>query len=392
LPLSDFARTLALLSLALVLVPGSASADCDLSGFPEGTEIARLELSVGTVCFELLRDDAPRHVDNFLWYLDNGQLNDTFFHRYVDGFVFQGGSFRVGEGDYDDVPTRSGVFECSDPDEEGTVCNEPCTLDDSTTVPGDVICSERGNDVGSVALAKLGGQPHSGTTGWFVNLGDNRASLDDQNGGFTVFARVTPDTMPVIEGLASLPAASGDDNYWLTPTLTGSGVWAPRLTERPEYDLPGFGCFRADQTTVVVDPDLLPNTFAGLDDPATGGFPWIVSSACGSAIERLDFVANPGGESCPDADVLGVKTTGPDSLDILPDSIDPNYFSFTCEEVAESTTQRELWRDAFLDEFNSKLIFIVSAEHVTVPEPSGAELSLFAIAALAGLATSRRRR
>lgn len=44
-------------------------------------------------------------------------------------------------------------------------------------------------------MAKLGGDPNSATSQWFVSMGDNSANLDNQNGGFTVFARVTQDTM-----------------------------------------------------------------------------------------------------------------------------------------------------------------------------------------------------
>jgi peptidyl-prolyl cis-trans isomerase A (cyclophilin A) len=39
-------------------------------------------------------------------------------------------------------------------------------------------------------MAKLGGDPHSATSQFFINLDDNSANLDVQNGGFTVFARV----------------------------------------------------------------------------------------------------------------------------------------------------------------------------------------------------------
>jgi cyclophilin family peptidyl-prolyl cis-trans isomerase len=38
--------------------------------------------------------------------------------------------------------------------------------------------------------AKIGGDPNSATSEFFVNLADNSANLDTQNGGFTVFATV----------------------------------------------------------------------------------------------------------------------------------------------------------------------------------------------------------
>ena len=55
---------------------------------------------------------------------------------------------------------------------------------------------------GTVAMAKLGGQPDSATNQWFVNLSDN-TFLDEQNGGFTVFGKVLGSGMDVVGDLAS---------------------------------------------------------------------------------------------------------------------------------------------------------------------------------------------
>ena len=46
------------------------------------------------------------------------------------------------------------------------------------------------NIVNTIAMAKLGGDPNSATSQFFINLGNNDSNLDLQNGGFTVFARV----------------------------------------------------------------------------------------------------------------------------------------------------------------------------------------------------------
>jgi hypothetical protein len=59
-------------------------------------------------------------------------------------------------------------------------------------------------------MAKLGGDPDSATSQWFVNLADNRANLDNQNGGFTVFARILGDGMRVVDALAAVPVYDAD--------------------------------------------------------------------------------------------------------------------------------------------------------------------------------------
>lgn len=63
----------------------------------------------------------------------------------------------------------------------------------------------RSNLVGTLAMAKLGNDPNSATSQWFVNLGDNSANLDSQNGGFTVFGKVLGDGMTLINAVNSLP-------------------------------------------------------------------------------------------------------------------------------------------------------------------------------------------
>jgi len=60
------------------------------------------------------------------------------------------------------------------------------------------------NTRGTIAMAKLGGDPNSATNQWFFNLTDN-SFLDSSNGGFTIFGQVIGDGMDVVDAIADLP-------------------------------------------------------------------------------------------------------------------------------------------------------------------------------------------
>ena len=49
------------------------------------------ETSKGTIEIELYAEAAPKTVENFLKYVDDGFYSDTIFHRVIRGFVVQGG-------------------------------------------------------------------------------------------------------------------------------------------------------------------------------------------------------------------------------------------------------------------------------------------------------------
>ncbi len=125
--------------------------------------IARLTTSFGVIDVEMFRDETPLHVANFFRYADAGLYDGVFFNRSVEDFVIQGGGFEADPPDFE--PIR----------DFPPVQNEPGIS----------------NLRGTLALAKLGGNPNSGTNEFFFNLGDNSANLDNQNGGFTVFGEIT---------------------------------------------------------------------------------------------------------------------------------------------------------------------------------------------------------
>ena len=120
-------------------------------------------------------------VKNFLKYIKKDLYDNSIFHRSVPGFVLQGGGFSAPL-----IPI----------DEGGTVM-PIASFEAVKNQPGN------SNLRGTVAMAKLAGDPDSATSQWFVNLEDN-LSLDAQNGGFTVFGKVLGEGMKVVDQLATV--------------------------------------------------------------------------------------------------------------------------------------------------------------------------------------------
>lgn len=138
------------------------------------------ETNLGEFCVRLFPEDAPQTVANFLKYVSDGDYNNTIIHRnpFPYNFVIQGGGFSF-DNSFGPVPVPK------DP----PVVNE----------------FKRSNLRGTLAMAKAENDPNSATSEWFVNLSDNSSNLDNQNGGFTVFAEVVVG-MNVVENIARQPA------------------------------------------------------------------------------------------------------------------------------------------------------------------------------------------
>ena len=64
---------------------------------PTGEEIAVINPSKGPIRVQLAGNDAPIHVGNFVELAQKGFYDGLKFHRYVPGFVIQGGCPR-GDG------------------------------------------------------------------------------------------------------------------------------------------------------------------------------------------------------------------------------------------------------------------------------------------------------
>ena len=133
---------------------------------------------------------------NFLKYVSDDDFLNSFIHRSVPGFVIQGGGFRLTSDGIEPVPT--------DP----TIANE----------------FGISNTLGTISMAKLGSDPNSATSQWFVSLGENSDILDPQNGGFTVFGRLTKATLPVAQLFGNpqvFPTWSFDSPFGELPLFYG---------------------------------------------------------------------------------------------------------------------------------------------------------------------------
>ena len=152
-----------------------------LSSFDAEATIVQFETSLGNFEVNLYDQGTPQTVANFLEYVNAGAYNNAIFHRSVPGFIVQGGGFEYDtEWPVVAIPSNAPVQ------------NEPVYS----------------NVKGTIAMAKVGGNPNSATNQWFFNLENNATTggaLDIQNSGFTVFGEVTGDGMAILEQIAGLP-------------------------------------------------------------------------------------------------------------------------------------------------------------------------------------------
>lgn len=225
---------------------------------------------------ELFDSQAPITVANFIRYVNDGAYNNTIIHRSVYQFVVQGGGYRM--------RIEGGSVAALDPiDTYGPILNE--------------FSPERSNLRGTIAMAKLPGDPHSATSQWFVNLADNSANLDYQNGGFTVFGRVLGEGMDLFDAIEDLYT------YNLNPHYDPSGALGNPFSEVPLIYFQGQYYF------VVV---------TGISILQAETFQWRASGGSGPAAWDSQENWMPGG--IPDGQsvtvVLGSRAGGASLIDL----------------------------------------------------------------------------
>ncbi|MCH9673269.1 MAG: peptidyl-prolyl cis-trans isomerase [Gammaproteobacteria bacterium] len=135
-----------------------------------------MNTSAGELTIELNPEEAPKTVENFLAYVNDGFYDGTVFHRVIAGFMVQGGGFAAG---MEKKETRASIQ------------NE----------------AQNGlkNAKGTLAMARTP-DPHSASSQFFINVADNdflNFQSETQNGwGYCVFGRVA-EGMDVVDTMAA---------------------------------------------------------------------------------------------------------------------------------------------------------------------------------------------
>ncbi len=123
-----------------------------------------IETSEGSFVLELYPDKAPKTVENFLRYVNEGFYDNTIFHRIIPNFMIQGGGFTA---DMQKKHTHAAIQNEAD--------------------------NGLRNRIGTVAMARTN-DPHSATAQFFVNVSQNTfLDFREKHGrgwGYTVFGNV----------------------------------------------------------------------------------------------------------------------------------------------------------------------------------------------------------
>ena len=146
----------------------------------------RLRTDLGVIDLVLYQDVAPATVVNFLGYVNRGDYDNSFFHRSLVNFIIQGGGWKVVNNAIAQIPLQAAVVN------EFNVSNTR----------------------GTIAMAKVAGNPNSATNQWFFNTANNASNLDAQNGGFTVFGAVMDaSSLTTMDVIAAVPVFNWNTTF-----------------------------------------------------------------------------------------------------------------------------------------------------------------------------------
>lgn len=151
------------------------------SGIAADNPKVKLETNMGNIEIELNPAKAPKTVENFIRYVNEGFYDGTTFHRVIKNFMIQGGGFN-----------KAYVKKSTHP----PIANEAF--------------NGLRNDRGTIAMARTN-RPHSASSQFFINTANNNplnfTSQSPRGWGYAVFGKVTSgmDTVDRIENLQTGP-------------------------------------------------------------------------------------------------------------------------------------------------------------------------------------------
>ena len=132
------------------------------------TPRVKLQTNHGDILIELDAEKAPKSVENFLTYVNEGFYDGTVFHRVINNFMVQGGGF--------------------DATMKQKQTNAPVENEANNGLK---------NDRYTLAMARTS-DPHSATAQFFINIADNdflNFTSPTPNGwGYAVFGKVVEGT------------------------------------------------------------------------------------------------------------------------------------------------------------------------------------------------------
>ena len=216
--------------------------------------VVEVRTSLGNIQINLFDEVTPQNVDNFLGYVNAGAYQNNVVHRSVPGFIVQMGGFEYANSfPPEAISTGAGVT------------NEP----------------ELSNVRGTIAMAKLSGDPNSATSQFFINLSNNASNLDVQNSGFTVIGQVIGNGMDVADAIAELPRFNYGGAFTDLPLRDFSAADATNGVEPTDDNLVVISDIVVIDAAAVTNPDLVPvaNTLINPSTPA----PSSPSSASGGS-------------------------------------------------------------------------------------------------------------
>lgn len=219
--------------------------------FAAGDTIVEMQTTYGNIWIELFDSQTPLTVANFLSYINADRYDGTFFHRMIDGFVLQGGGFKL---DSDNVPQSIQTFAAITNESTTTLHNKALTI----------------------AMARTD-DANSATSQFFFNFVDNSSSLDLGNsqspGGYAVFGQVVKgwDVVLAIQALSTLDLDGSSSQTYDT---------VPVRDEFPGGQISNDGLVLINDVKVIASP--------GWNQEANGG---AVTRGAGNAAGESIFVS-----------------------------------------------------------------------------------------------------